>query len=283
MKVEVFCDGSIVGGNPGGAGGWAAVLVAGDATRVISGTIEPPTTNNRAELEAALNGLRAFKRPIEVTVYCDSKYVVDTFNENRIEKWAENNWMRKPRQDSPTRNGGPAWRGSEPIPNRDLWEKLNKQAIVHNITWVHVKGHTGAEDRLSQWNQVCHESALSAARLAWEVHQKGLGQVPDPGTVEGRTALSKQIQSLPDTSPPPEPEVQECWAVFRRQKNGGVKLEVLPMSPSEHPDGGRRMCMQAAHKMNKSLVQEKGHKEAEIDGKPVFEARQVSGVRSEAG
>lgn len=123
-RVEIFTDGSCVG-NPG-PGGWAALLrVDGTEKELVGG--EGATTNNRMELMAAIAALEALKRPCDVELYSDSRYVLDG-----ISKWMTN-WRRR------------NWRtaSGDPVKNRDLWQRLDKAAAPHRIGWNWVRGHDG--------------------------------------------------------------------------------------------------------------------------------------------
>jgi ribonuclease HI len=123
-EVEIYTDGACRG-NPG-PGGWGALLIGSGARRELSGA-EVLTTNNRMELTAAIEGLRALKRPVRATVYTDSKYVC-----TGIEEWLPQ-WKKR------------GWRTADkkPVKNQDLWEALDAAAAPHHITWKWVKGHAG--------------------------------------------------------------------------------------------------------------------------------------------
>ena len=123
-EVDMFTDGACRG-NPG-PGGWAALLRQGDKERELAGG-EPLTTNNRMELMAAIEGLKALKRPCRVRLHTDSIYVRDG-----ITRWVHN-W----------RNNG--WRTSarKPVKNAELWQALIEAAAPHRIEWKWVKGHSG--------------------------------------------------------------------------------------------------------------------------------------------
>ena len=122
--VEIFTDGACKG-NPG-PGGWAALLRSGSREQEISGG-ETPTTNNRMELMAAIEGLRALKRPCRVALTTDSAYVRDG-----ITKWIHG-WRR---------NG---WRTADkkPVKNADLWQSLLEAVEPHRVEWHWVKAHDG--------------------------------------------------------------------------------------------------------------------------------------------
>jgi ribonuclease HI len=120
-KVEIYSDGSCLV-NPGGAGGYAAIiLVDGVIVREVSG-YEPSTTNNRQELRGVIEGLKALNSNSVVTVYSDSKYVVDGAS-----KWIYG-WIKK---------------GFAGIKNPDLWRDLLEAQKGHTVTYRWVRGHNG--------------------------------------------------------------------------------------------------------------------------------------------
>ncbi len=123
-QVQIYTDGACRG-NPG-PGGWAALLVAGDERREVSGA-EAATTNNRMELMGAIGGLGALKRRCAVDLYTDSKYVLQGLTE-WLPNWKARGWRTASRQ---------------PVKNQDLWELLDAAAAAHDIQWHWVKGHSG--------------------------------------------------------------------------------------------------------------------------------------------
>ena len=139
-KVDLYTDGACRG-NPG-RGGFGAILVYGQHEREISGG-EALTTNNRMELRAAIEGLRALKEPCEVTLYSDSKYLVDAFTLGWVEDWERQNYRRG--------------RSSE-VKNPDLWEELVALCRTHTVRYVWVKGHNGHE-----YNERCDRLATAYA------------------------------------------------------------------------------------------------------------------------
>lgn len=123
-KVVIYSDG---GADPNpGVGGWAALLVYGDHEKVLTGN-DPKTTNNRMELQAAINALRALKWPCQIEFHTDSQYVRRGITEG-VEKWASADWK--------TKNG-------RPIPNADLWRELRELVGRHEVNWHWVRGHSG--------------------------------------------------------------------------------------------------------------------------------------------
>ena len=123
-KVEIFTDGACRG-NPG-PGGWGVLLRSNGVEKHLHGG-ERQTTNNRMELQAAIEGLKALKEPCEVELTTDSNYV-----RHGISEWITN-WKR---------NG---WRTSDkkPVKNAELWQALDKEVERHQISWHWVKGHSG--------------------------------------------------------------------------------------------------------------------------------------------
>ena len=129
--VIIYTDGG-ASPNPG-LGGWAAVLrsPAHGAEREIRGA-EADTTNNRMELTAAIQALRALKRPCLVDLHTDSTYLRNAFEKGWLAKWRKNGWRNSQKQ---------------PVPNRDLWEELWALTQIHRVRWHWVKGH--ADDALN--------------------------------------------------------------------------------------------------------------------------------------
>lgn len=138
-KVEIYTDGAC-SGNPG-PGGYGVILRYGEFEKEISGGYAE-TTNNRMEMTAVIKGLSALKEKCEVTVYSDSKYVVDAINLGWAEKWRSNGWKRNK---------------NEKALNPDLWEELLNLISQHNIEFIWVKGHNGHIE-----NERCDKLAVSA-------------------------------------------------------------------------------------------------------------------------
>ncbi len=138
-EVSLYTDGACRG-NPG-PGGWGAILVYGKYEKELSGG-EALTTNNRMELMAAISGLKALKEPCSVTLYSDSKYLVDAFTQGWIFSWREAGWRR----------------GKEKLKNPDLWQELYELTKIHEVKFVWVKGHNGHD-----YNERCDTLATSYA------------------------------------------------------------------------------------------------------------------------
>ena len=125
--VEIATDGACKG-NPG-RGGWGALLRMGTVEKELSGG-EPHTTNNRMELMAAIQGLKALNKPCRVKLSTDSRYVMDGLTK-WIKGWQRNGWKTADRK---------------PVKNSDLWIELLDAAKPHRIEWQWVKGHAGHPD-----------------------------------------------------------------------------------------------------------------------------------------
>lgn len=142
-KVIIYTDGSCLG-NPG-IGGWGCLLRYGDTEKTLSGGAAD-TTNNRMELCAAIYALEHLKSPCAVELTTDSQYVKKGIQE-WMQGWKKNNWKTAARKD---------------VKNKDLWERLDKQANVHAIEWKWVKAHAGhRENELvdSLANKAAHDFA----------------------------------------------------------------------------------------------------------------------------
>ena len=120
----MFTDGACRG-NPG-PGGWGVLLRYGKTEKELYGG-ERETTNNRMELQAAIEGLKALKQKCEVELTTDSQYVRKGITE-WIQNWRKNNW----------RNAA-----KKPVKNADLWQQLDAETERHQVTWLWVKGHSG--------------------------------------------------------------------------------------------------------------------------------------------
>ena len=133
--VEIFTDGACRG-NPG-PGGWGVLLRYRNREKTLHGG-ERETTNNRMELQAAIEGLRALKHPCRVRLTTDSVYV-----KNGITTWLAN-WKAK------------GWKtaGRKPVKNVDLWQALDELNQQHEVEWHWVKGHSGHRE-----NEIADELA----------------------------------------------------------------------------------------------------------------------------
>lgn len=139
-NVTVYTDGAC-SGNPG-VGGWGAVLFYNGFSKEISGA-EGETTNNRMELTAAIRALNLLKEKCSVSLYSDSAYLVNAFNEKWIFGWKEKNWKKE----------------GKDIPNADLWQELYRLNGLHELTFIKVKGHSDNE-----YNNLCDKLATGAIK-----------------------------------------------------------------------------------------------------------------------
>jgi ribonuclease HI len=137
--VKIYTDGSCWG-NPG-PGGWAAILITPGHRKEINGA-EPQTTNNRMEITAALEALKALKQPSVVQLFTDSSYLVNAATE-WIPGWKARGWKRK----------------DGVLLNADLWQELDREMARHEINWTWVKGHAG-----NRYNERADELANKAIR-----------------------------------------------------------------------------------------------------------------------
>jgi ribonuclease HI len=122
--IDIFTDGAC-SGNPG-PGGWGAILRSGGHEKELSGGA-PATTNNRMELMAVIEGLKALKQSSAVTIHTDSRYVMDGAS-----KWILG-WKKK------------GWKTADkkPVKNEDLWRALDAEMARHTLKWIWVAGHSG--------------------------------------------------------------------------------------------------------------------------------------------
>ena len=123
-EVIIYTDGACKG-NPG-PGGWGVLMLSGERRRELHGG-EPMTTNNRMELTAAIEALRALKRHCRVRLFTDSNYVKQGI-ETWIHGWKRNGWRTADKK---------------PVKNADLWQTLDDLAATHRVEWRWVKGHAG--------------------------------------------------------------------------------------------------------------------------------------------
>lgn len=138
-KVDIFTDGAC-SGNPG-PGGFGTILRANGVEKEISDG-DPQTTNNRMELLAVITGLKALKRPCDVTIYTDSKYVADGINNGWAESWKRNGWRKADKK---------------PAQNIDLWDDLLTELQKHKYKIIWIKGHAGHPE-----NERCDRLAVAA-------------------------------------------------------------------------------------------------------------------------
>lgn len=122
--IDIYTDGAC-SGNPG-PGGWGALLRSGSNEKELFGG-QPDTTNNRMELTAVIEALRALKRPVAARVHTDSQYVQKGITE-WLASWKRRGWKTADRK---------------PVKNEDLWRQLEAESLRHQLEWHWVKGHAG--------------------------------------------------------------------------------------------------------------------------------------------
>lgn len=133
--MVVHTDGACLG-NPG-PGGWAAILEHGSAKKEFAGG-ELATTNNRMELQAAIEGLSRIKEPCDVELFTDSEYLREGITK-WISAWKVGGWKKK-------------------VKNKDLWHELDTAAVRHKVVWHWVRGHSG-----NRGNERCDLLAMQEA------------------------------------------------------------------------------------------------------------------------
>jgi ribonuclease HI len=123
-EVLMYTDGAC-SGNPG-PGGWGVLLEWNGSEKELSGG-EAQTTNNRMEMRAIIEGLRALKKPCRVTICSDSALIINAFTDRWIDGWIRRGWLKADKK---------------PVENRDLWEDMLEAIGGHQIIWKKVKGHS---------------------------------------------------------------------------------------------------------------------------------------------
>ena len=137
-QIKIYTDGAC-SGNPG-PGGWGAVLIFNGTEKELSGS-ESETTNNRMEMMAVIEALKAVKEDCEIEIYTDSKYVMDGINE-WIHGWKKRGWKTA---------------AKKPVKNVDLWQELDELNQKHKPNWNWVKGHAG-----DKYNELADSLATGA-------------------------------------------------------------------------------------------------------------------------
>ncbi len=125
--VILYTDGAC-SGNPG-PGGWGALLIWNKKEKVLSGG-SANTTNNRMEMQAVIEGLKALNRPCRVKIHSDSALIINAFTKGWIVNWLKKEWKKS---------------NKKPVENKDLWEQMLEAAKPHSVEWIKVKGHADDE------------------------------------------------------------------------------------------------------------------------------------------
>ncbi len=142
-EVTIYTDGAC-SGNPG-PGGWGAILMYREQKKELSG-FEPETTNNRMELRAVIEAVRALKFSCTLTIHTDSAYVCNAFQRGWLANWQRNGWKTSAKRD---------------VENQDLWRALIDALGTHTYQFVKVKGHAD-----NPYNNRCDELARLAIKQA---------------------------------------------------------------------------------------------------------------------
>ena len=124
-EVIIYTDGAC-SGNPG-PGGWGAILSWKGTERELSGG-EAQTTNNRMEMKAVIEALKALKRPCNVVINSDSALIINAFEKGWVEGWKRRGWLKADKK---------------PVENQDLWMEMLQAMQPHIVRWNKVKGHAG--------------------------------------------------------------------------------------------------------------------------------------------
>ena len=123
--ITIYTDGAC-SGNPG-VGGWGVVIIEDNKNEFFLNGGDKNTTNNKMELTAAIQALKAIEKKSAITLITDSKYVKDGI-QSWIQNWKKNGWKTA---------------AKKPVKNKELWIELDELIVRHNITWKWVKGHAG--------------------------------------------------------------------------------------------------------------------------------------------
>ena len=149
--IVIHTDGSCIG-NPG-PGGYAAIIQIPRHDDIRVQGHDPSTTNNRMEMTAVIEGLSHLRQladidRVDVEVRTDSEYVCNDFNRGWIARWQKNGWQSS---------------GNKPVANRELWEQLFSLTRGPNVTFTHVRGHSG-DPMNERCDQIAKQEALKAGR-----------------------------------------------------------------------------------------------------------------------
>jgi len=126
-EVILYTDGAC-SGNPG-PGGWGTLLIWNGKEKVLSGG-HPDSTNNRMEMQAVIEGLKALNRKCHVKVHSDSALIINAFTKRWVKNWQKNGWKKADKK---------------PVENRELWEEMIHYVNQHEVSWIKVKGHSDNE------------------------------------------------------------------------------------------------------------------------------------------
>lgn len=156
-EIVIYTDGSCLK-KPNGQGGCAAILhyeKNGKPYEKKKSVSSKSTTNNKMEIMAIIIGLQMILEPANITIYSDSKYVVDAFQKKWVQKWQKINWDRGEK-------GGA-------VKNAELWKQLISLMEIHKVKFIWVKGHNG-----NQYNEECDRMAVAAAKTQTGSYREGV-------------------------------------------------------------------------------------------------------------
>ena len=171
QKVVIHSDGACHG-NPG-PGGWAAILSCGPHFRELKGAV-PATTNNRMELQGAIEAFVALKKPCDVEFHTDSNYLKNGVTA-WLAGWKRNGWRTK---------------AKSPVKNADLWRQLDAVVASHRVTWHWVKGHSG-----HQGNERCDQLATEAIETLEKQYSRDQLHAALQEFKQGVDSPSSQVQT----------------------------------------------------------------------------------------
>lgn len=126
-EVILYTDGAC-SGNPG-PGGWGALLIWNGKEKALSGG-HPASTNNRMEMQAVIEGLKALNKKCHVKVHSDSALIINAFTKGWIQNWQKKGWKKADKK---------------PVENREIWEEMIRYVNQHQVSWIKVKGHSDNE------------------------------------------------------------------------------------------------------------------------------------------
>jgi ribonuclease HI len=153
-QVVIYTDGAC-SGNPG-PGGYGSVMLFKQGETIHRKELSQGyglTTNNRMEMLGVIRALQALKRASKVSIFSDSKYIIDAIEKKWLVGWKKKNWINSQKK---------------PVKNRDLWEELDTLLYFHDISWNWVKGHAGIEE-----NERCDELAVEASKSSELLEDEG--------------------------------------------------------------------------------------------------------------
>ena len=140
-EVTIYTDGAC-SGNPG-PGGWGVLLRHNGKEKELSGG-EAHTTNNRMEMKAVIEAIRAIKKPCLLKIHSDSALIINAMTKGWIDSWQSKGWKRADKK---------------PVENQDLWVELLNVIGAHQVEWIKVRGHSGIPD-----NERVDQLAVQAAK-----------------------------------------------------------------------------------------------------------------------